>query len=236
MNKNDFINSCKELNININDELYDKLYLYYELLNEWNNKFNLTNILELNDVFLLHFYDSLCLSKSINLNEVNSLLDFGTGAGFPGMVIALVYKNISVTLIESNQKKCTFLNEIKEKLGISNVEIICDRIENYGIKNREKYDVVTCRAVTSIPMIIELATSTIKVNGYLLPLKGDSMEEVKKYKYLCNEFGLSLDRVIEYNLPVSNATRNIPVYKKEKITDSKYPRSYSAIVKKYKNN
>ena len=236
MNKEEFISYCKELNIEINEELYSKLYNYFELLKEWNNKFNLTTILEEKDVFLLHFYDSLCLTKSLDLSKKQSLLDFGTGAGFPGMVLALVFNNLNVTLIESNQKKCTFLNEIKNKLSINNVEIINDRIENYGIKNREKFDIVTCRAVTSIPIIIELATSTVKVNGYLVPLKTNCIEEVNKYKELNKEFNLKLEQIIEYNLPINNAVRMIPKYIKIKETNSKYPRNYGTILKKYKTN
>ena len=236
MNKEEFIKYCKDINITINEEIYNDLYNYFVMLKEWNNKFNLTSILEENEVFLLHFFDSLCLIKAINLNNVNNLLDFGTGAGFPGMVIALLFKNIKVTLIESNNKKCVFLNELKEKLNINNVDIINDRIENYGIKNREKYDVVTCRAVTSIPMIIELSTSTIKVNGYLVPLKSDCKNEIEKYKYLEKEFNLELEEIIEYKLPINDAIRTIPKYKKINKTNIKYPRNYGTILKKYKNN
>ena len=235
MIKEEFLSNCKANNIDIDEEKYNKLYLYYELLNEWNNKFNLTNILLEKDVFLLHFYDSLIFSKYIDLDK-KSLCDFGTGAGFPGMVLALLNNNLDVTLVESNQKKCTFLKEIKDKLNIKNVKIICERVENYANNNREKFDIVTCRAVTSIPIIIELSTSLIKVGGILAPLKTNCKEEINKYKYLLNEFNLKLDRINEYSLPINNAIRMIPVFKKNSITDKKYPRNYSTIVKKYKNN
>lgn len=233
MTKEEFIINCKNLSIEITEEIYSKLYKYFELLVEWNNKFNMTSILEEKEVFLLHFYDSLCLNK-INLNEVNSLCDFGTGAGFPGMVIALVYPNIEVTLVESNNKKCTFLEEVKQQLNIKNVSIFNERIEDFARKNREKYDVVTCRAVTSIPIIIELSTSLIKVNGLLAPLKSNCEEEINKYKYLEKEINLKLENLIKYNLPINDAYRVIPIYKKLKETDIKYPRNYGTIVKKYK--
>lgn len=233
MTKEEFIINCKNLSIEITEEIYSKLYKYFELLVEWNNRFNMTSILEEKEVFLLHFYDSLCLNK-INLNEVNSLCDFGTGAGFPGMVIALVYPNIEVTLVESNNKKCTFLEEVKQQLNIKNVSIFNERIEDFARKNREKYDVVTCRAVTSIPIIIELSTSLIKVNGLLAPLKSNCEEEINKYKYLEKEFNLKLENLIKYNLPINDAYRVIPIYKKLKETDIKYPRNYGTIVKKYK--
>lgn len=233
MTKEEFIINCKNLSIEITEEIYSKLYKYFELLVEWNNRFNMTSILEEKEVFLLHFYDSLCLNK-INLNEVNSLCDFGTGAGFPGMVIALVYPNIEVTLVESNNKKCTFLEEVKQQLNIKNVSIFNERIEDFARKSREKYDVVTCRAVTSIPIIIELSTSLIKVNGLLAPLKSNCEEEINKYKYLEKEFNLKLENLIKYNLPINDAYRVIPIYKKLKETDIKYPRNYGTIVKKYK--
>lgn len=233
MTKEEFIINCKNLSIEITEEIYSKLYKYFELLVEWNNRFNMTSILEEKEVFLLHFYDSLCLNK-INLNEINSLCDFGTGAGFPGMVIALVYPNIEVTLVESNNKKCTFLEEVKQQLNIKNVSIFNERIEDFARKNREKYDVVTCRAVTSIPIIIELSTSLIKVNGLLAPLKSNCEEEINKYKYLEKEFNLKLENLIKYNLPINDAYRVIPIYKKLKETDIKYPRNYGTIVKKYK--
>lgn len=233
MTKEEFIINCKNLSIEITEEIYSKLYKYFELLVEWNNRFNMTSILEEKEVFLLHFYDSLCLNK-INLNEINSLCDFGTGAGFPGMVIALVYPNIEVTLVESNNKKCTFLEEVKQQLNIKNVSIFNERIEDFARKNREKYDVVTCRAVTSIPIIIELSTSLIKVNGLLAPLKSNCEEEINKYKYLEKEFNLKLENLIKYNLPINDAYRVIPIYKKLKETDIKYPRNYGTIVKEYK--
>ncbi len=234
MNKQEFIDNCKSISIDITNEIYNKLYFYFESLVEWNNKFNMTTILEEKDVFLLHFYDSLCLIKAIQLNSVESLCDFGTGAGFPGLVLAIVFENINVTLIESNAKKCSFLEYIKKKLNLKNVEIINSRVEEYSRKNREKFDVVTCRAVTSIPIILELSTSLVKVNGYLSPLKSNCDEELLKYKYLLKELDLEMTKKITYNLPINNAFRTIPVFKKNKKTNIKYPENYAKIVKKYK--
>lgn len=236
MNKEEFIKECEKLNIKINEELYTKFIKYYELLIEWNNKFNMTTILNKDDVFLLHFYDSLCLIKSIDLNKNYSLCDFGTGAGFPGMVLALVFNNLSVTLIESNQKKCTFLEYVKKELNIENVIVINDRMELYSKKEIEKFDIITCRAVTSIPIILELSTSSLKINGCLVPLKTNCNEEIEKYKYLEKELSLKLINKIEYKLPINNAFRMIPIYKKLNKTNPKYPRSYNVIIKSYKNN
>ncbi len=234
MNKEEFIKYCKNLNIEINENIYQKLNTYFNKLVEWNKKFNMTTILNETDVYLLHFYDSLCLSKVINSN-IKSICDFGTGAGFPGMVLAIVYNNINFTLIESNNKKCTFLNFIKDTLNLNNVEIICDRMENYSRKNIEKFDLITCRAVTSIPIILELSISCLKINGIIAPLKSNSDEEIEKYKYLEKEFSIRLIDKINYNLPINNAIRTIPVYKKIDKSSNKYPRNYNAIIKEYKN-
>ena len=235
MTKEEFILYCDKLNIEISEELYNKFFTYFEMLVEWNNKFNMTTILEEKDVFLLHFYDSLCLSKVVELNEEKSLCDFGTGAVFPGLPLAIVFPKVSVTLVESNQKKCMFLNAVKEALKLENVIVINDRIENYSSKEREKFDIVTCRAVTSIPMILEMATSLVKVNGVLVPLKSYCEEELVKYSYLENDLGIKLIKKEVYSLPINDAYRVIPVFKKEKMTNKKYPRSYNSLLKMYKN-
>ena len=234
MTKEEFIKYLNELNIYINEDIYNKLDTYYELLIEWNNKFNLTSIIEKKDVFLLHFYDSICLTKIGNLNEYNSLCDFGTGAGFPGLVIAILFSNLNVTLIESNNKKCIFLNEVKNKLNLNNVTIINDRMENYSKNNKEVFDLITCRAVTSLPIILELSIPSLKINGLLVPLKSNIDDEINKYKYLEKELNIKLIKKLDYSLPINNAIRSIPIYKKIDKTNNKYPRNYNQIIKDYK--
>lgn len=232
MNKKEFVEYCSKLNIDITEEKIKKLDIYCELLNVWNNKFNLTNILEEKDVYLKHFYDSLCIIKTNLIENKNiSICDFGTGAGFPGIVIKIIYPNIKLTLIESNGKKCMFLSEVIKALKLENVEIINQRTEEYGKKNRELFDIVTCRAVSKLKIISELAIPLLKVNGYFVPLKSSVAEELEESKYILKELNSKLENIISYELPIENSKRSIIVIKKTGKTDNKYPREYKNIIK-----
>lgn len=231
MNKEEFIEYCFKLNINITEEIIKKLDTYCELLNIWNNKFNLTTILEKEDIYLKHFYDSLCIVKTNLIEDKDiSICDFWTGAGFPGIVIKIIYPNIKLILIESNGKKCMFLSEVIKALKLENVEIINERTEEYGKKNRELFDIVTCRAVSKLKIISELAIPLLKVNGYFVPLKSSVAEELEESKYILKELNSKLENIISYELPIENSKRSIIVIKKTGKTDSKYPREYKNII------
>ena len=156
MNKEEFVKEVENLDIKINEKILKNLDEYFNLLNEWNKKFNLTRIVEEKEVYLKHFYDSLTIQKSVNMYDFSSLVDVGTGAGFPGMVLAIFFSNLKVTLLEANTKKCLFLQKVKEKLNLDNVEIINERSEKYAKTNREKYDIATCRAVSHLTVISEI--------------------------------------------------------------------------------
>jgi len=230
MTKDEFIIECNKINVLIDDKLLSDLIKYKDLLIEWNKKFNLTTIVEEKEIFLKHFYDSLCIVKSDNLENKN-ICDFGTGAGFPGMVIAIVFKNSNITLLESNSKKVTFLNEVKKQLNLKNVSIINDRVENYGRNNRELFDIVTCRAVSNLNIILELSVALLKVGGKFIPMKSNVSEELEISMNNSILLGYKLLRKIEYYLPIEKSKRTILVYEKIKETDNKYPRNYSIIKK-----
>ena len=230
MNKEEFIKECEKLNIYIDNNTLEKLEIYRKLLVEWNNKFNLTTILEEKEVYLKHFYDSICLVKSIDFND-KKICDFGTGAGFPGMVLGIVFKNSNITLIESNSKKILFLNEVKNQLGLKNINVINDRMENYANKNRERFDIVTCRAVSHLNIILELSIAALKINGLFIPMKSEIEEEFNDSKEKAKMLGYEFVNKIEYNLPIENSKRTILIYKKTKETDKKYPREYNVIKK-----
>ena len=224
---------CSKLGIKLTDEQLSNLSEYKNLLQMWNKKFNLTTIISDDEIYLKHFFDSLCLVKCVNLNN-QTLLDFGTGAGFPGMVLAIVFNNLKVTLLESNSKKISFLNEVKEKLNLLNVTIVNERVEVYGRKNKEIFDIVTCRAVSNLNIILELSSSLVKINGIFLPMKSNVSKELSDCKNNISKLSYDLIDTLEYELPKEMSKRTILVFKKIKKTEEKYPRNYNIIVKNYK--
>ncbi len=235
MNKNEFITECKNLGLDINDNILSKLNNYFELLRVWNKKFNLTRIIEENDVYLKHFYDSICLVKS-NLikNENMNICDLGSGAGLPGIVIKIFFDNVKMTLIESSTKKCEFLRVVIKELNLKDVEVINERGETYAKNNREKFDIVTCRAVSALNVISEISIPLLKINGYFLPLKSDVEAELKNSKHILSELYSIVEKVISYELPKEFSKRSIIVIKKLKEANKKYPREYKDIIKHLK--
>ena len=177
MNKNEFINALKELNIKITPLQLEKLETYYNLLIEENKKYNLTAITKKEDVYLKHFYDSLTLNKIINLSN-QYLCDIGTGAGFPGIVLKIIFPNLKITLLDSTEKKCKFLKLVISELNLNNIDIINERAEIYSKTTREKYDIVTSRAVAPLKHLLEYSISLVKVNGYYIAMKGDISKDI----------------------------------------------------------
>ncbi len=231
MNKDEFIKELSKLNITLTDYELTKFETYKELLKEYNKKFNLTSIVEDNSIYLKHFYDSLYLLKEETLKNAKNILDIGTGAGFPGIPLAIIQKNTNITLVESNTKKCNFLNIVKEKLNLDNIEVINDRAENYVKTKREYFDIVTSRAVANLKILIELELPALKINGYFLGLKSNVEEELNKSEKFITELGGVLESVINYTLPYENSKRTIVKIKKAHKTDKKYPREYKTILK-----
>lgn len=231
MNKEEFIKSLKELNIEITDNQLNQLEQYYELLVTENKKYNLTAITEKEQVYLKHFYDSLTITKIINLNN-QTLCDIGTGAGFPGLVLKIMFPNLKVTLIESNGKKCNFLNIVKNKLKLKNLEIINDRAEIYSINNREVFDVVTSRAVAPLKHLLEYSIPTVKVNGYYVAMKSNIEQETQNIENYYKKLDIQEENKIIFNLPKENSLRTLILYKKTAKTDNTYPRKYTEIKKK----
>lgn len=231
MNKDTFLRELEKLNINIDDNKIDMLDKYAEFLIEYNKHTNLTAITDLNDIYLKHFYDSLTIIRDIDLNKIDSMIDVGTGAGFPGMVLKIIFPHLKVTLLDSNNKKTKFLSELVNLLNLDNVSIINERSEDYARKNLDSYDLVTSRAVTTLPALVELCLPLVKENGYLIPLKGDAKEEISVSTNIIKKLNGNIESIDEFNLPIENAKRTIIKIKKVGSTPKGYPRNYASIKK-----
>lgn len=235
MNKDEFIKETNLLGINLTDEELVKFEEYKELLKEYNKKFNLTSITNDNEIYLKHFYDSLCIMKAQELLNSSSLLDIGTGAGFPGIPVAIVNKDIKITLVESNKKKCEFLKVVKDSLNLQNVEIINARAEDFAKTNREKFEVATSRAVANLSILLELEFPALSVGGVLLALKSNVQEELENSKSILKELNGTIKNTIEYTLPYEESKRTLLIIQKQLPTNSKYPRQYSQTIKSQKS-
>jgi len=231
MNREEFILEAKKLNINITDKILSLLEEYYNILKEENSKYNLTRIIEKEDVYLKHFYDCLTISKIVDINN-QSICDLGSGAGFPGLVLAICFPNTKLTLIESNGKKCKFLNIVKENLSLNNVTIINARVEEYAKDNREIFDIVTARAVAPLKHLLEYGVPLVKIEGSFIAMKANVDEEIKNIENYYEKLNIREENKIIFNLPKENSLRTIIKYKKTSMTKTKYPRRYSEIIKK----
>jgi len=231
MNKEIFIKELKKLKINITDEQLCKLEIYLKFLKEYNSHTNLTAIKEDNEIYLKHFYDSLTISKAIDLNEYNNLVDIGSGAGFPGMVLKIIFPHLDVTLIDSNNKKTKFLNELAQKLNVI-VNIVNDRVENFAKDNLNKYDLVTSRAVANLRVLAELSLPIVKENGLFIPLKANIDDNLEDSLDTIEIMNSKVINRIKFELFNNSGTRNIIVIKKNLKTNIENLRTYDKIVKK----
>ena len=231
MKPEEFINSVKELGISLTDTMLNNLEIYAKYLIEYNQHTNLTAITDIKLIYLKHFYDSLTFFKAINPSEFETLLDIGTGAGFPGMVLKIVFPNLEVTLLDSNNKKINFLKELTMKLNLTKVNFFHGRAEEFCIKNREKFDIVTARAVSNMTVLTELCLPLTKVGGYFIAMKGSNVDEITEAKNAITKLGGKVERIVEFTLPSEEIGRNIVKILKEKTTPKEYPRRYEKIVK-----
>ncbi len=214
------------------DKVLKSLYIYYEMLFETSKVMNLTTIIELEEAYIKHFYDSLLLSKVIDLNKDLKLADIGTGAGFPGLVLKIVYPNLKVTLIEPITKRCKFLKSVIDKLNLKDIYVINERAENAIEEMREKFDIVTARAVSSLNVLVEICVPFVKIEGLFIALKGASYQE--EIDTACNAVGKLKIKLVEkqlFELPSNMGERAILLYKKKEQTSIIYPRLYAKIKK-----
>lgn len=232
MNKENFIIELQKLNINLTPKQISDLDYYCHFLIEYNQHTNLTAIKEENQVYLKHFYDSLTIVKGLDLSKYHNLIDIGTGAGFPGMVLKIVFPHLNITLLDSNNKKITFLQQLAEKLNLTNINFFHGRAEEFCQKNRETFEVVTARAVSNMNTLAELCLPLVKKDYYFIALKGSNKEEIIDAQNAISILGGKIEKNIEFNLPIEDSGRNIVVIKKIKNTPNVYPRRYEKIIKK----
>ncbi len=224
MNKKEFIQEINKLGIQLTDEQLHQLDKYYQLLIEWNKVMNLTGITEEKEVYLKHFYDSLTIAKVIDLTKEKSLCDVGSGAGFPGMVLKIVFPNLKVTLVDSLNKRIKFLTEVANELNLKDIALVHARAEDFAKNNREKFDVVTARAVAPINVLLEYCLPLTKVGKYFIALKGNISQEIILLNNSLTKIGGKLINSQEFLLPIENSNRSLLVITKENPTSKKYPR------------
>lgn len=227
--KKDF---CLYFEEEIDDNKIQKFYDYMNLLVEWNKKINLTAITEEKDIILKHFVDSLTVLKYIKENK--SIVDVGTGAGFPGIPLAIMNDSLKITLVDSLNKRINFLNEVCSKIKLKNTKAIHSRAEEFGQDNnyRESYDIAISRAVSNLTVLAEYLLPLVKVGGKIICMKGpDIEEELKQAKSAIDILGGKFEGCDNFCLPKSDISRNIIIINKIKETPKKYPRKAGTPVK-----
>lgn len=221
MKENKFLKELEKNNILVSEAQLEMLNKYKKYLQEQNKLYNLTALITDEDIYLKHFYDSIIISKYYNFNNIESLADIGTGAGFPGVVLKIFFPNLKIYLVDSNNKKIKFLNDIIKMLDLKNIVAIHSRIEDLDIKT----DIVIARAVGNISYLAELSYNIYQKE---LVLMRGRKEEISKN--LLENLNLNIEKQEEYLLPIAKDIRNIIVFNKEK-HNNKYPRKYILIKK-----
>lgn len=222
-----FIQDLKKLGVSLTDRQIEQFLIYYELLTEWNSFMNLTAITEYEDVLKKHFVDSVSLIQAVDVRKELTLIDVGTGAGFPGLALKIAYPELKVTLLDSLQKRIQFLDAVIEKLGLEGIETIHGRAEDFAKpqKLRESFDLCVSRAVANLSTLSEYCLPFVKVGGYFIPYKSEKIaQEKEEAKKALEILGGEFERQVEFMLPSSDIYRNLFVIKKVKETPKKFPR------------
>ena len=231
MNKELFISEVEKLGIEVTFEKMKKLDLFYKLLIDWNEKINLTTIIEEESVYLKHFYDSLTLYRDVDLNKQIKICDVGSGAGFPGIVLKIFFPNINITLIDSLNKRIIYLNDIIEKLELSGITAIHSRMEDFSKIHEEEFDFITARAVSQLPILCEICVKALKLNGSLVFMKANCSEELDGIEKKIDKLGLRINSIDKFILPIENSNRTIIKIDKYSKTNKLYPRTIDKIKK-----
>lgn len=228
MTKEQFIQELRKLEINLTTEQLSQLEQFYKLLISWNEKINLTRIIDKEEVYLKHFYDSLTLVKAIDFTKVETLCDIGTGAGFPGIVLKIVFPHLKITLVDKLLKRVNYLNEVIKELNLKSIQAIHKRAEE--LEQQNYFDVVTARAVANLSTLCSFCMPYVKVGGYFIAMKGHIEEEMQLKTQIEKQYKCQFERIINFQLPYEGSTRNLlvinkkektPIYKKKIVRNNK---------------
>jgi len=231
MKINELFLELQKLGLDLDDKKKKQLENFCVFLSEENTKTNLTGLKTKEEIYLKHIYDSLTLVKAIDFKSIKTLLDVGTGAGFPGIVIKICFPNIEVTLIDANNKKCEFLEKATQQLKLTKTNIIQARAEDYIVENRESFDLVTARAVANLRILAELCLPFVKINGNFIAMKSHVDEELDEAKETIELLGGSIEEIITLKLPIEKSLRTLVNIEKIQKTLLKFPRNYDRILK-----
>ena len=215
---------AKKLNIELEEKQLEAFYSYMEQLQDWNQKINLTAITKPDEILQKHFIDSLTILPYLKANT--SIIDVGTGAGFPGIPIKIAEETISITLLDALGKRVNFLNKVIKELGLSNISALHLRAEEGAkdLKLREQFDVAISRAVAPLPTLVEYLLPFVKIKGRCICMKGSNVEEIDYGKKAIEILGGKIERIEEFTLPNSDMKRTIIIIEKVLKTPNKYPR------------
>ncbi|MCM3726861.1 16S rRNA (guanine(527)-N(7))-methyltransferase RsmG [Neobacillus cucumis] len=227
MNIEQFTANLQEKGISLSEKQLNQFEVYFTTLVEWNEKMNLTAITEKKDVYLKHFYDSITASFYFDFSKPFHLCDVGAGAGFPSIPLKIVYPQIEVTIVDSLNKRISFLNHLADVLNLENIHFVHDRAETFGVNPayRETFDVVTARAVARMSVLSEFCLPLAKVGGHFLAMKAlHAKDELDAAQKAISTLGGKVEKVHTFTLPMEDSERTILIIKKEKQTPKKYPR------------
>ena len=232
--KNELNLGLEKLNIFLEEEQINQFYKYMNILIEWNKNINLTAITDPKEVILKHFIDSIYVLKNIEISSNSSIIDIGTGAGFPGIPLKIVRKDLNVTLLDSLNKRIMFLDNVINNLGLKDISTIHGRAEEMGKnkKYREMFDYAISRAVANLTVLSEYMIPFVKLGGKSICMKGGNIkEELENSQKALGILGGNLIHVEEFNLLDTDIKRSLIIIEKCKITPIKYPRKPGTPVK-----
>lgn len=227
--------ACKDIGLPFNEDTYNKFNQYKDMIKDWNEKINLTAIVDDEQIFKKHFIDCIKIFKFSPLKEAKNIIDIGTGAGFPGIPIKIMKQELDLILLDSLNKRVNFLNEVVSKIKLNNVETIHGRAEDFSRqpKYREQVDIAVSRAVANLAVLSELCIPYVKVGGYFVAMKGPSVDdEIKDGKRAISILGGKIDDVIKINIEDSDLDHNLVIIEKIKETPKAYPRKAGTASKK----